>query len=197
MGNDDQLVASLNEGNSTSFNQLYKKHSGKVYNFVMKLSHGDSYLAEEIVQDVFVKVWNVRKTIDPKKSFSAFLCTIAKNMVVNIYLHKMQEIIYQDKMKNSTSFSTENTTEKDVDYSLLETYINSLIEKLPPARREIFILSRKRLMSNKEIANELKLSENTVESQITKALSFIRKEIKNNYGLVIAPYVVSILTIHQ
>jgi RNA polymerase sigma-70 factor, Bacteroides expansion family 1 len=187
MENDDTLISLLKEGDMSSFARLYEKYSGKVYNFVMKISHGDCYLAEEMVQNVFVKIWTVRETVDTNKSFPSFLCTIAKNMVVNAYLHKMQEATYQNKIKERVDFSLDYTTDKDVDYQFLENYIDSLIEKLPPARRKIFILSRKEFMSNKEIAKRLCLSENTVESQLTKAISFIKSSVKSDYGLALLP----------
>lgn len=167
-----------------SFEYLYNLWSGKLYNFVMRISKGDSYLAEDIVQSVFIKVWESRHTLDPDKSFGSYLCTIAKNQLVNIYQHRMLEYLYEEKIKSSES--VENTTEKEVDYHLLEEYIDSLIEQLPPARREIFILSRRSLLTNKEIAEKLNLSENTVESQITKALSFLRDKINRHYNLPVS-----------
>lgn len=173
-------VCRLQKGDNASFEYLYNSWSGKLYNFVMRISKGDNYLAEEIVQSVFIKVWENREFIDPEKSFGSYICTIAKNLLVNIYQHRMLEYLYQEK--TTSSEPAENTTEKEVDYHLLDEYINSLIEQLPPARREIFILSRHKLLSNKEIAEKLNLSENTVESQMSKALSFLRSEMGKHYG---------------
>ncbi|MCD8136373.1 MAG: sigma-70 family RNA polymerase sigma factor [Parabacteroides gordonii] len=106
-----------------------------------------------------------------------------KNQLVNIYQHRMLEYLYQEKIK--TTEPTENTTEKEVDYHLLEEYIDSLIEQLPSARREIFILSRRKLLTNREIAAKLNLSENTVESQLTKAIAFLRSKIDRHYSISI------------
>lgn len=184
MDKESQHIYRLAKGDSLSFEYLYNCWSGKLYNFVMRISKGDSYLAEEIVQSVFIKVWEGRQTLDPGKSFGAYLCTIAKNQLVNIYQHRMLEQLYQEKIK--TTEETENTTEKEVDYHLLEEYIDFLIEQLPPARREIFVLSRRNMLTNKEIAAKLNLSENTVESQLTKAISFMRSRINQHYGLSVS-----------
>lgn len=184
MDKESQYIYRLTKGDIQSFEYLYKCWSGKLYNFVMRISKGDNYLAEEIVQAAFVKVWENRQTIDPDKSFGAYLCTIAKNQLVNIYQHRMHEYLYQEKIK--TTEPTENTTEQEVDYHLLEEYIDLLIEQLPPARREIFILSRRNMLTNKEIAQKLNLSENTVESQLTKAISFMRSRINQHYGLSVS-----------
>lgn len=179
MGVDSLHIHRLRSGDHISFEYLYNVWSGKLYNFVMRISNGDNFLAEDIVQSVFIKVWETRLSLDPDKSFGAYICTIAKNQLINIYQHRMLEHLYQEKVR--TTDSSEYTTEEDVDYHLLEEYIDSLIEQLPPARREIFVLSRRHMMTNKEIAQKLSLSENTVESQLTKALSFLRKNINRHY----------------
>ena len=183
MDKESQHINQLKKGDILSFEYLYNCWSGKLYNFVMRISRGDGYLAEEIVQYVFIKVWENHESLDPDKSFGSYLCTIAKNQLVNIYQHRMQEYLYQEK--TTSSEQSENTTEKEVDYHLLEEYINSLIEQLPPARKEIFMLSRRSLLTNKEIAEKLHVSENTVESQITKAISFLRSKINQHYSLSI------------
>ncbi|MCD8267521.1 MAG: RNA polymerase sigma-70 factor [Parabacteroides sp.] len=183
MDKESQHINQLKKGGILSFEYLYNCWSGKLYNFVMRISRGDGYLAGEIVQYVFIKVWENHESLDPDKSFGAYLCTIAKNQLVNIYQHRMQEYLYQEKTISSEQ--SENTTEKEVDYHLLEEYINPLIEQLPPARKEIFVLSRRSLLTNKEIAEKLHVSENTVESQITKAISFLRSKINQHYSLSI------------
>lgn len=188
MGAEYLLIENFRRGDTASFTKLYELHSGKVYNFVLKLSQGDTYLAEEIVQNVFIKLWQVREDIDPAKSLSSFVCTIAKNMVINVYLHKMHEATYRNAIKYDISQSVEYTTEKEVDYQFLESYIDSLIEKLPPVRRQIFILSRRQHLRNKEIAQQLSLSENTVESQLSKAISFIKKNVHADYGVALLPF---------
>ena len=184
MNEESQYIHQLRKGDSQSFECLYNLWSGKLYNFVMRISKGDGYLAEDIVQSTFVKVWENRQSLDPDKSFGSYLCTIAKNQLVNIYQHRMLESLYQEKVQ--TSEPIENTTEKEVDYRLLEEYIDSLIEQLPPARREIFVLSRRNVLTNKEIAAKLNLSENTVESQLTKAISFMRSKINQHYSLSVS-----------
>lgn len=184
MDKESHHICNLRRGDIVSFEYLYNCWSGKLYNFVMRISRNDIYLAEEIVQSVFIKVWENREQIETDKSFGAYICTIAKNQLVNVYQHRMLESLYQTKIK--TSEPIENTTEKEVDYHLLEEYIDSLIEQLPPARRKIFILSRRKLLTNKEIAAKLNLSENTVESQLTKAIAFLRNRIGRHYGLSIS-----------
>lgn len=191
MNQENIHIQRLKKGDAASFEFLYKAWSGKLYNFVMRISNGDGYLAEEIVQSTFIKVWENRQTLDNEKSLGAYLCTIAKNDLVNIYRHRMLEYMYHENIKQDHK-EGENDTEKDVEYRLLDEYISSLIERLPSARREIYQLSRQKRLSSKEIALLLNISENTVESQLTKASFFLREEVRLHYNLSVALLIVLI-----
>lgn len=130
----------LKKGSSPSFESLYRRYSGKLYNFVMKVSKGDSYIAEELVQRTFIKVWETKEYVNPEKSFISYLCTIAKNMLLNEYEHQTIQFIYEEYVKVRT-VENDDSTEKELDKNLLEEYIDKLADKLPPKRREIFMLT--------------------------------------------------------
>ena len=97
----------------------------------MKISHGDSYLAEEMVQTVFLKVWKNREQLDPKLSFGAYLCTIAKNLLTNHYQHKMMEILYIEQQIDHPGTPYARGTDEVVEYHLLEEFVDSLIQQMP------------------------------------------------------------------
>ena len=175
----------LKKGSSPSFETLYRRYSGKLYNFVMKVSKGDSYIAEELVQRTFIKVWETKEYVNPDKSFISYLCTIAKNMLLNEYEHQTIQFIYEEYVK-VRAVENDYSTEKEVDKNLLEEYIDKLADKLPPKRREIFILSRKDGLSNKEIAQKLNITESTIETQLSKALTFMKSEIIAHYDNILA-----------
>ena len=174
----------LRNASKKSFDILYHRYSGKLYNFVMKVSKGDSYIAEELVQRTFIKVWETRDYINPEKSFISYLCTIAKNMLLNEYEHQTIQFIYEQYVKVKES-DNDNSTENEVDKKLLEDYIDKLADELPPKRREIFILSRKDGLSNKMIAKQLNISESTIETQLSKALEFMKSQIHNHYDYIL------------
>ena len=174
----------LRNASKQSFENLYRQYSGKLYNFVMKVSNGDKYIAEELVQRTFIKIWETKEYIDPDKSFISYLCTIAKNMLLNEYEHQTIQFIYQEYIKVKTS-DIEYNTEKEVDKNLLEEYIDKLTDKLPPKRKEIFILSRKKGLSNKMIAKQLNISESTIETQLSKALSFMKTQLQSHYDHIL------------
>ncbi len=89
----------LKNGSSPCFEALYHRYSGKLYNFLKKVSKGDSFMAEELVQRTFIKVWETRANINPDKSFISYLCTIAKNMLLNEYEHQTVQYIYSEYVK--------------------------------------------------------------------------------------------------
>lgn len=174
----------LKNASKQSFENLYHRYSGKLYNFVMKVSKGDTYIAEELVQRTFIKVWETKEFVNPDKSFISYLCTIAKNMLLNEYEHQTVQYIYHEYVKlNMTGI--DSMTEKEVEKDLLEEYIDILTENLPPKRREIFILSRKEGLSNKRISELLQISESTIETQLSKALSFMKTQLQKHYEYIL------------
>jgi len=170
----------LRNASMQTFESLYHRYSGKLYNFIMRVSKGNAYISEELVQRTFIKVWETRESVDPEKSFISYLCTIAKNMLLNEYEHQTIQFIYEEYIKVKTT-DQDNNTEKEVDKNLLEEYIEHLTDQLPPKRREIFILSRKEGLSNKVIANRLNITESTIETQLSKALAFMKSQLNSHY----------------
>lgn len=178
----DDLV-SLRNASMPAFENLYRRYSGKLYNFIFKLSGGDRYVAEELVQRTFIKVWETRERIQPDQSFISYLCTISRNMLLNEYEHQTVKFIYEEYIKLNL-LQEDSSTEKQVDKNLLEQYIDRLTEQLPPRRKEIFILSRKWGLSNKEIAQQLQITESTIETQLSKALAFMKNQLRENYDFI-------------
>jgi RNA polymerase sigma-70 factor (family 1) len=176
INNDRVLLERLKKGDTTCFELLYSKYSGKLYNYVLSISKGDFYLAEEIVQNVFVKIWEIHPHISTEGSFNSFVYTVGRNMFLNVVKSRMQEYLYHDYVIEHQN-KLENSVEKEVEFKMLEEQINKLINQLPPARRKVYILSRVKHLPNKEIAALLDISENTVESQLNKATHFMRRNL--------------------
>jgi RNA polymerase sigma-70 factor, Bacteroides expansion family 1 len=184
INNDRVLLEKLKTGDIACFELLYSKYSGKLYNYVLSLSKGDFYLAEEIVQNVFVKIWEIRQHISTEGSFNSFIYTVGRNMFLNVVKSRLQEHLYHNYVVDH-EVVLDNSVEKEIEYKMLEEQINRLIEQLPPARRNIYILSRVKNLPNKEIAALLDISENTVESQLNKATQFMRKNLLPYYSVLV------------
>lgn len=171
-----ELVKKLREGDSFAFEVLFYKYRNKVKGFAVKLVPAQVD-PEEIVQEVFVRVWLKKEMINPEKEFQSYLFSIAKHMVLDhlksavnrkLYFvgeHFQQDLLFDEGVENSFAEDTEVKLQK-------------LIAEIPERRREIFRLSRFEGMSYKQIAERLNISENTVDSQIRNALNFLRKEFR-------------------
>jgi RNA polymerase sigma-70 factor (ECF subfamily) len=171
-----ELVKKLKEGDSFAFEVLFYKYRNKVKGFAVKIVPAQID-PEEIVQEVFVKLWLKKEAVDPGKDFQSYLFSIAKHLVldhlksaVNRKLYFVGEHFQQDLLIEE---GQENALQEDA-----EEKLQRLIDEIPERRREIFRLSRFEGLSYKQIAERLNISENTVDSQIRNALAFLRKEFR-------------------
>lgn len=179
------LLIELKKGSFRAFEKLYERYSGKLYNFIMRLSSGNQYMAEEVVQSTFIRIWEVREKVETDTSFISFLCTIAKNLLMNMYQRQTVEYIYNEYLMKS-GVDRDSQTEENIDLHFLNDYIDSLAEKLPSQRRKIFILSKRHNYTNKEIAGIMNISESTVATQLSLAVKYIREQLMKHYDKIIA-----------
>ena len=179
------LLIDLKNGSFQAFERLYNMYSGKLYNFIMRLSSGNQYMAEEVVQSTFIRIWEVREKVDTNASFISFLCTIAKNLLMNMYQRQTVEYVYNEYLlKSSVDLGGRRIIKKDLHF--LNDYIDSLAEELPAQRKKIFILSKRQNYTNKEIAEMMGISESTVATQLSLAVKFMREQLMKHYDKVIA-----------
>jgi len=181
--NEVMLVESLSKNDVKAFNELYRLYSKRVYGFAYGFLHSKEE-AEGIVQEVFVKIWETRNNLRSDLSFSWFLFTIARNMILNKLQHHQYEIKYQKDFMAETSID-ENSTEEQIYYKDMSNHLNNLIMELPPKRKEIFLLSRIEGLSYQEISEKMNISIKTVEVQISLALKYIRTRIKKILPVII------------
>ena len=183
--NEKRLLTELKNGSFHAFERLYNMYSGKLYNFIMRISSGNQYMAEEVAQSAFIRVWEVRERVEPESSFISFLCTIAKNLLMNMYQRQTVEYVYNEYLKN-TGVDRDSQTEESIDLRFLNEYIDSLAEELPAQRKKIFILSKRQNYTNKEIAEMMGISESTVATQLSLAVKFMREQLMKHYDKIVA-----------
>lgn len=173
---EQKLVKKLRKGCHQSFTTLFHLYAKKLYNFSYKYtsSHAES---EEIVQEVFLKIWNKKETINPKLSFNAFLITIAKNHIFNKIKKETNRKQYRAQIEHSSLIT--NETENKIIFADLAQIAKSKVDDLPPKRKQIFLLRRDSGLSVKEIAKQLGIAESTVENQMNKAIKTLKSNLSN------------------
>lgn len=171
-----ELIEKLKNGDSFAFEVLFYKYRNKVKGFAKSMLHAQID-PEEIVQEVFVRVWLKKEAIDPGKDFQSYLFSIAKHLV----LDHLKSAVNRKLYFVGEHFQHDLLEEEGLDVATIENSeekLLGLIEQIPERRREIFRMSRFEGLSYKQIAERLNISENTVDSQIRNALAFLRKEFR-------------------
>jgi len=174
---DIELVLRLQKGDVEAFDLVYEKYAGRLYGFTLKyLKSTDE--TEELVQSVFLKVWENYKTLKKESSFKSYLFTIAYNEICNTFRRRshLQKFIGEQLIDSSQA---SNETEELIDYNSIKERVEQIVSKLPERQRTIFLKSRQDGKSNKEIAIELELSSGTVDNYISESLKFIRSNMQD------------------
>lgn len=180
---DPDVLLRLKSGEEKAFEIVYWKYSSWVFNFIHSLLY-DKSLAEDLTQTVFLKIWEKRTSIDPELGFDSYLFAIARNLVYKETENRLQSEQVHITLKDRP-LEIESLMEENIEADSLKEYIDTLVEQLPPARKDIFHLSRRHHLSNKEIAARLSISEKTVETQLYRALRFIKQKLSEDTDLAI------------
>ncbi len=174
---DTDRVRALKNGDLCAFNELFDRYGKRLYRFSM------GYLksvedAEEIVQEVFLKIWNNREELSAQKSFESYLFTIAKNGILNSIRKSKSEQAYLNYAKLHPSKNI--LLDEELNFVELEKAYKEVVAQLSPRRKEIFLFKREQSLSNAEIAEKMNISVKTVENQMTSALYEIRKNLRSH-----------------
>jgi RNA polymerase sigma-70 factor (ECF subfamily) len=166
----------LRDGDLAAFQWVYEQHHKQVYFFCYKMV-GNKEDAEELTEDVFLKLWKRQQIIDPNIPISGLLFKMTKDYAWN-HIKKQQRIKEHEITLNSSSSLKSPSAFADF---VLKDYFNiadKAIEKLPEKRQKVFKLHYKEGLENKEIAQQLNISEATVRVHLHKAIQFLRNYLK-------------------
>lgn len=169
------IIKRVSKGDHLAFRQIFNQHKDAIFGYSYKLTKS-SILAEETVQEVFLKIWQNREKLDTAYPIKPYLYKIARNHVYNT----LRNAAYSDKLKEQIFYHQavcRNITEDQVIYRDLETFKERAIQSLPTRQQLIFRMSRVEGLSHEEIAQQLNISSNTVKDQIVKALKTIKAQL--------------------
>jgi RNA polymerase sigma-70 factor, ECF subfamily len=183
---EQELVRQFKAGNEMAFELIFHGTKGKLKGFLLRvLPCGED--AESVMQEIYLKLWSGRESINADKNFETYFYAIARNLVIDVMRKRFHKQKYLEELYSHLKEANENSPDPldTVEYSELERKIFSLIEKLPPKRQAIFRLNKIEGLSYKEIAHRLNISENTVDSQLRQALAFLRAGMKQYFSMVL------------
>lgn len=171
----------------SDFERIYKLYYPKMFGFAKNyvLANED---AENIVQDVFLVLWEKKDELEITYTLTTYLFTLVKNKCLNFLRHKLIEEEYNIQMKEELGFKLYALESLDYSYQSeteLQEVVKRALDTLPERCREIFIKSRIEGLKYKEISEELGISVNTVENQIVTALKKLRVELKDYLPLLL------------
>jgi len=173
---DAVLVGRLNDGSIEAFDTIYHRYKQRVYGLVIKIIKSKEE-SEGLVHDCFIQLWEKRSDLVRERSLRQWLFTVAYNLSIDRlrYLSVRSEYVtYLKGVLHEPSLETEH----QVNFSDLQKQIDEIVAGLPEKRRRIFLLSRMDGLSNKEIADRLGISQNTVENQLVSVLKTLRSALK-------------------
>lgn len=169
------LVIRLKQGDKAAFTALYDQYWRKVHGFVL-LYLSSSVEAEEVVQDVFIKLWNIRSFVDEDRNFKGLLFIVTRNIIFNRSRRTFSDSFF--KMTALSAVEDSYEIENEFIATDLKQYIDKLVGELSPRQQEVFRLSRDEQLSYREIAEQLNLSERTVERHIYDALKYLKENLE-------------------
>ena len=177
-----KLIKRVRNGDEQAFKTLYYVYLKRLRYFVLKLTKSE-YITDEILQEVFIKIWTNRESLDAEKSFSGFIFRITRNLVIN---HWKKEALREANQKDFYRGVTmsQNQTENLMATNEYLELATKIINDLPPQKKSIFLLSRHDEKSHLEIAEHLGISTKTVRNHLWKALELVKTRLRAETGIV-------------
>jgi RNA polymerase sigma-70 factor (ECF subfamily) len=174
----NELLIQLRDGDALAFAEIYNQYRSKIHIYAYSLCKSQA-VAEEIVQEVFIRIWQKRDQINTDLPFGAYIKKITLNHVLNHLKKVAREKALQQELFTYIETIRNSTKETLLEKELLKTY-QEAIAQLPPQKKLVYTMSRNDDLSHDEIARALGISKNTVKNHMVEATKFIRNYINNN-----------------
>ena len=184
---DDKLIDRLQRGDVDAFDIVYHRYAGKLFAFAVKYLKSKEE-AEELVQSVFLKVWENQSQLKRESSFKSYIFTIAYNEICNLFRkRRYQRSFVEDIISGKPEDSTE--IESQIEFRFALEQVKQIVAQLPEKQKAAFLKSRQEGKSTKEIAKELGLSRGTVDNYISESLKFVKTSLNDkNLALILFSY---------
>jgi RNA polymerase sigma-70 factor (ECF subfamily) len=174
-----ELLNRLKKGDMLAFDQVYELYSHKLFSFVFKILKNEVEV-DDIVQEVFVKIWESRHKLEDYKLLNSYIFTIAYNNSIDLIRKRINNNKYLEYLKNSASINLTPSVITQIEFNELSSQVEKLIANLPDRQKQVYLLHREEGLTYPEIAEQLGISKNTVEIHMVKALKYLRQNMDNS-----------------
>lgn len=179
---DEALVVLLNNDDQKAFLEIYDRYKNELARHLVRLLR--SYeLAEEVLQDVFMMLWEKRHDMDASRSVPAYLYRSAINKTKNVFRKIANDNRLREEFLRHFTASGKNVVEEWIENKEVEQALYALLDRLPPQQKKVYVLCKLDGLSYKEVSEQLKISITTVNSHIRNANLFLKSELKNQSEL--------------
>ncbi|WP_316788298.1 RNA polymerase sigma-70 factor [Pedobacter frigoris] len=190
--NDEKaLLHQVSTGDSRAFSIFFHRYSPKVYTYALKIVKSES-LAEEITQEVFVKIWNLGQQLTSIENLDAYLRVITKNHTLKV-LRRLALEVRTNKIMADDYRENHNDTEEYIIFKDSEKILNQAIEKLPPQQKLVYHLCHQEGLKYEEAAEKLNISRLTVKTHMQHALRFLRNYVSTHTDIAVLVILMTLL----
>lgn len=179
--NEKHLLLQIAQDDEHAFRQLFEAYRKPVYSYIVYLIKSE-VLADEILQDVFLKIWLSRNDLTEIKSFQAWLYTITRNKILDTLRVQAKEILIKQAVPDITPAYEMEDKLRETEYAAL---LHNAISQLSPKQQQVYQLSRENGLKINEIAVELNISSSTVKTHLMQALRTIKKHLQPHLHTII------------
>jgi RNA polymerase sigma-70 factor (ECF subfamily) len=175
VNSDETLLKQIAVGDVQAFKVIYERYQHQLYGFLFNLTKSPVY-SEDLLQDVFMKIWEDRSRLVEIRDFKSYLFAMVKYRALN----SLKRISVEELLRQSLSGKTnkeENTVEATIYYNELKKKLDRIIRQLPPRQRKVYQMSRVEGLKQEEISNKLHISVGTVKKHLTLSLTYIKNSL--------------------
>jgi RNA polymerase sigma-70 factor, ECF subfamily len=171
----EELLGRLKNNDKSALDEIFNYYYPRLFSFSKRILKIEDEI-DDILQDVFLKIWLNRNKISNPETFNAFIFTITKNALLNLIRSNINNQAFKEEFSRRI-ISSEYVTQNEIEFKEIKTAIDQIVSKLPEKRQKVFLLSRNDGLSNNEIAQKLNISEKTVEDHITHSIRLLKKSL--------------------
>jgi RNA polymerase sigma-70 factor (ECF subfamily) len=182
--NEKELFIRMSAGDEVAFTQIFYHYTQRIFHYILNKTKSPE-TAEEIVQDVFIKIWEKREQLGDVTNYESYLFTMAANKTLDWF----RKMAHEQKLKKhvwDTISDLSNITIEELDLKHSQDMINKAVDKLSPQRKKIFLMNKTEGLTRQEIAQQLNISVSTVNNQLNEAVRQVKEYLEHTPGASLA-----------